>query len=308
VAVGQHRVRPDVVPELPVGKPDAGVAVVARVQGPRGGRRQVADVAAPETVAGRQGTGRDPQQPAGRRQRAHCAHAPRLHGARRLETVPHTGVLLRAAGGQRHIHNTVLRGQLLPSGRLDGGQQHGVDSGRGAPAGHERHRVRVHTAREPPDDGHDVGRPDGRVDGRVRRLRVGVRPDVGRRQAVRLGAAGVHPVQRQRQHAGHGAAAVDDDRRAVPAQSPRHNGRPGAVAGLLLHIRHRQNVAGPDDGADQRPDHVAVLGRGRGRRVLRGRVPAGNAGQDAGPDRETVQQRRARSDQSRRVHGKKVQA
>jgi len=179
VAGGQLPVRPDVVPELPVGKSDAGVTVVARVQGPRGGRRQVADVAAPETVAGRQGTGRDPDQ-YGRRQWVHRAHAPRLHGARRLETVPNTGVLLRAAGGQRHIHNTVLCGQLFPSGRLDGGQQRRVDSGRRAPAGHERHRVRVHTAREPPDDGHGVGRPDGRVDGRVRRLRVGVRPAVGR--------------------------------------------------------------------------------------------------------------------------------
>jgi len=57
VADGQHPVRPDVIPELPVGESDAGVTIVARVQGPSGGRRQVTDVAAPETVAGRQGTG-----------------------------------------------------------------------------------------------------------------------------------------------------------------------------------------------------------------------------------------------------------
>jgi len=123
-----------------------------------------------------------------------------------------------------------------------------------------------------------------------------------------VGAAGVHPVQRQRQHAGHGAAAVDDDRRAVSAQSPRHNGRPGTVAGLLLHIRHGENVTGLDDGTGQRSDHAAVLCRRHGRRVLRGRVPAGNPGQDAGPDRETVQQRRPRSDQGHRLPGKKVQA
>jgi len=312
VAGGQHPVRTHVVPELPVGEPDARVAVVAGVQGPRGGRRQVADVAAPETVAGRQGAGRDPEQPGRRQQRVLVrAHAPGLRRARRLETVPDPGVLLRAAGGQRHIHNTVLRRKLFPSGRLDGGQQRGVDRGRRAPAGHERHRVRVHTAREPPDDGHGVGRPDGRVDGRVRRVRVGVRAAAGGRQAVRLGAAGVHPVQRERQHAGNGAAAVDDDRRAVPAQGPRHNGRPGAVAGLLLHIRHGENVAEPDDRAGHRPDHVAVRGRRRGRRVLRGRVPAGDPGQDAAPDREAVQQRRPRRHaQGRRgVRGKEeVQA
>jgi len=33
---------------------------------------------------------------------------------------------------------------------------------------------------------------------------------------------------------------------------------------------------------------VAVRGRSRVRRVLRGRVPTGDAGQDAAPDRETV--------------------
>lgn len=60
---GQHPVRPHVVPELPVGEPNAGVAVVAGVQGPCGGRRQVADVVAPETVAGRQRVGRHPEQP-----------------------------------------------------------------------------------------------------------------------------------------------------------------------------------------------------------------------------------------------------
>lgn len=221
-------------------------------------------------------------------------------------------MLFRASGGQRHIHNTVLRGELFPSGRLDGGQQRGVDRGRRPPAGDERHRFGVHTARQPPDDGHDVGRPDGRVDGRVRRLRVGVRAAAGERSAVRLGAAGVHPVQRERQHAGHGSAAVDDDRRAVPAQGARHNGRPGAVAGLLLHIRHGENVAGPDDGAGHRSDHVAVRGRRRVRRVLRGRVPAGDAGQDAAPDREAVQQRRPvrRDLQGRRgqVPGEEVQA
>lgn len=313
MADGQYPVRPHVVPELPVGEPDAGVAVVAGVQGPSGGRRQVADVAAPQTVAGRQGVGRHPEQPGRRlRHRVVRAHAPRLHGARRLETVPHTGVLFRASGGQRHIHNTLLRGELFPSGRIDGGQQRGVDRGRRPPAGHERHRVGVHTARQPPNDGHDVGRPDGRVDGRVRRLRVGVRAAAGGRPAVRLGASGVHPVQRERQHAGHGSAAVDDDRRAVPAQGARHNGRPGAVAGLLFHIRHGENVAGPDDGAGHRSDHVAVRGRRRVRRVLRGRVPAGDAGQDAAPDREAIQQRRRvrRDLQGRRgqVPGEEVQA
>jgi len=60
VAGGQHSLRPHVVSELLVGESDAGVAVVAGVQGPRGGRRQVADVAAPETVTGRQGVGRHP--------------------------------------------------------------------------------------------------------------------------------------------------------------------------------------------------------------------------------------------------------
>lgn len=243
MAGGEHAVRHDLVPELPVGEPDAGVAVVAGVKGPRGGRGQVADVAAPETVAGRQGAGRDTQQPAGcgrpGRAARGCAVAPGLRGARRLEAVRHTSVLLRAAGGQWHIHHTVLRGQLLPGGRIDGGQQRGVDRGRRAPAGHERHRVRVHTARQPPHDGRRVRRADGRVDGRVRRLRVSVRAAPGGRQAVRLGAAGVHSVQRRRQHAGHGAAAVDDDRRAVPTQGARHHGWPSAVAGLLFHIRHR---------------------------------------------------------------------
>jgi len=70
----------------------------------------------------------------------------------------------------------------------------------------------VYTTRQPPDDGHDVGRPHGCVDGRVRRLRVSVRAAAGGRPAVRLGTAGVHPVQRERQHVGHGSAAVDDDR------------------------------------------------------------------------------------------------
>lgn len=197
-------------------------------------------------------------------------------------------MLFRASGGQRHIHNIVLRGEFFPSGRLDGGQQRGVDCGRRPPTGYERHRVGVHTTRQSPDNGHDVGHPDGVVDGRVRRLRVGIRPATGGRTAVRLGAAGVHPVQRERQHAGHGSAAVDDDRRAVSAQGTRHNGRPGSVAGLLLHIYHGKNVAGPDDGSGHRSDHVAVRCRRRVRRVLRGRVPAGDEGQDAAPDREAV--------------------
>lgn len=304
MADGVGAVRAHVVPQLPVGEPDAGVAVVAGVQGPRGGRGQVADVAAAQAVAGRQGAGRDTEHAGGgqqrgrrrrrRRRRGRAAAVPGLRGARGVEAVRDTHVLLRAAGGHRRVHHTVLRGQLPGDRGLDGGQQPGVRGRGAAAAGDERHRVRGHTAPEPAHHGRVVGRAHGRVDGRVRRVRVGVRRAAGGRAAARLGAAGVHTVQRVRQHDGRGAAAVDDDRRAVPAPGARHHGRRGAVARVPVHLRHRQGVARADDGAGHGQDHVAVRGRGgRGRR-LRVRVPAGDARQEPPSDREDVQQRRRR--------------
>lgn len=296
-----HPVRAHVVPQLPDGQPDPGVAVVAGVQRPRGGRGQVADVAETQTIAGRQGAGRDPkhaERERGRRRRHRerpgrrgRATSQRLSVAGRVETVPDPGVLLRAAGGQRRVRHTVLRGELLPSGRLHAGQQPGLDRGRAAPAHHEHHRFHMHTAPEPPHDGRHVRGADGRVDGRVRHVPADVQRAGRGRPAIQLGAAGVHTVQRQRQHAGHGAAAVADDRRAVPAQRARHHGRPGAVARLLFHIRHGQGVARPDDGSGNRSDHVAVRGRGRRGRVLLLRLSAGNARQESAPGRGAVQQR-----------------
>lgn len=211
-----------------------------------------------------------------------------------MEAVRDPHVLLRAAGGQRRVHHTVLRGQLPGDRGLDGGQQPGVGRGGAAPAGDERHRVRGHTAPEPAHHGRVVRRADGRVDGRVRRVRVGVRRAAGGRAAAQLGAAGVHTDQRVRQHDGHGAAAVDDDRRAVPAPGARHHGRRGAVARVPVHLRHGQGVARADDGAGHGQDHVAVRGRGHRGRVLRVRVPAGDARQEPAPDRAHVQQWRRR--------------
>lgn len=295
MADGVHAVRAHVDPELPVGEPDAGDAVVAGVQGPRGGRGQVADVAAAEAVAGRQGAGRDPQHAGGgRRGRGRGAAVPGLRGARGVEAVRDTHVLLRAAGGHRRVHHTVLRGQLPGDRRLDGGQQPGIRRRGAAAAGDERHRVRGHTAPEPAHHGRVVGRADGRVDGRVRRVRVGVRRAAGGRAAAQLGAAGVHTVQRVRQHDGRRAAAVDDDRRAVPAPRAWHHGRRDAVARVPVHLRHRQGVARADDGAGHGQHYVAVRGRGHRGRGLRVRVPAGDARQEPAPDREDVQQRRRR--------------
>lgn len=305
----RHPVRPDVVPELPVCEPDAGIAVVAGVQGPHHGRRQVADVAEAQDVAGRQRAGRDTEHDERRRRRGKRAQAQteRLRGAHRVETVPDTGVLLPVAGGQRHLHNTVLRREFLSNSRHDSGQQLGVHRGRAAQAHHERHRLRVHTAPEPPHDGHDVRVADGRFDGRVRHVRVPVRRARRARPAALLGAAGVHPVQRGRQHAGHGAAAVDDDRRDVPAEGAGDNGRSGAVAGLFLHIRHGENIARPDDRPGDGPDHVAVRRRVRRGGVLRSGVPAGDPGQESDPSGKTVRVRRRGGPQGRRIPGTEFQ-
>lgn len=314
-----HAVRVDVPAELPGGEPDAGVAVVAGVQGPRGRRGQVADVAAAQGLAGRPGAGRDSRrdkrrrQQRGRRQperqrrkrgrperrrrpwRVRCrvrAATPGFRGAGRVEAVPDPGGLLPVAGGQRRVRDTVLRGELLPGGRLHAGLQRGLHRGGRAAARHERHRVRVHTAHEPPHHGHDVGRVDGRVHGGVRRVRVGVRGAPGGRPAVQLGTVGVHPVQRERQHAGHGAAAVDDDRRDVPAPGARHHGRPGPFAGIFFHIHHSQGDARSHDRPANRPDHVAVRRRGRCSRVLRVRVLARDPRQESATNRKVLRRLR----------------
>lgn len=101
---------------------------------------------------------------------------------------------------------------------------------------------------------------------------------------------------------------MDDDRRAVPAQGARHHGWPGAVVGLLLHIRHGQGVAGPDGSAGHGRDHVAVRRGGRGRRVLHSRVFARDAWQDPAADRKTVRQRPERGHlQRRRPQGQRFQ-
>lgn len=259
-------VRPDLVHKLSVGEPDAGIAVVARVQGPHNGRGTVAHVAQAQGVAGRQGAGGDTEHAGRVRGERGRSEAERLRGAGRVETISHSRVLLPAARGQRHLHYTVLRGELLPSGRLHAGLPPGVHRGRHAQADHERHRFHLHTAPEPAHYGGHLGRADGRVHGGLRHVRVFLQLAGNARPAFELGAVGVHTVQRERQHAGHGAAALDDDRRAVPAESPGHNGRRGAVVGLLFHIHHGENIPRPDDGHGHGSTHVAVRRRGcRGR-------------------------------------------
>lgn len=253
-----HAVRADVIFKLPVGEFDSGIAVVAGVQRPRDGRGQIVDVAPAKNIASRQGTGRGVEHVGRQRRKRVLAENQRLHDADGVETVPHSRVLLLVARGQRDLHNTVLRRELLPSGGLHARQQPGVHCRRAPATHHERHRFDMHTAPEPPYNGHNVGGTDGRVNGRVRDVRVPVQLAASRRQAVQLGAAGVHFVQRQREHVGHGSPAVDDDRRAVSAESPGHHGRRGAVAGLFFHIRNGENISQADDGTGNGPDHVAV--------------------------------------------------
>lgn len=191
--------RDDVVSELLGGKPNAGVAVVVGVQGPGGGRGQVADVAATQGLAGRQGTGRDPEHAKRRQRRKRSRNrgrpVPGLHEAGRVEAVPDPGVLLLVAGGQRHLYHIVLRGQLLPGGRLHVGQQRGLNRGRSAPAHDEHHGLDLHTAHQPSHHGGRLGHADGRLDGGVRHVRVRVRRAARLRAAVQLGAVSVHPVQ-----------------------------------------------------------------------------------------------------------------
>lgn len=90
----------------------------------------------------------------------------------------------------------------------------------------------------------------------------------------------MHPGQRRRQHAGHGAAAVDDDRRAVPAQGPGHNGRRSTVAGLFFHIRNGEDQPVHDANYENQPDHVAVRWSGRFGGLFHRGVLARNARQD----------------------------
>lgn len=94
----------------------------------------------------------------------------RLHSAHGMETVPDSRVFFHTASVQRHLHYTVLRRQLLPRGRLHAGQQRGVHHRRPTQAHDEHHGFHIHTAPEPPDDGHDVRGADVRVDGRLRHL------------------------------------------------------------------------------------------------------------------------------------------
>lgn len=288
VADRLHPVRPNFVHKFFVGELDAGIAVVAGVQRPHNRRGTIADVAEAEGVVGRQGAGGDIEHAGrvgGKRGRAQVE---RLRGADRVETVPDSRVLLHAARGQRHLHNTVLRGELLPGGRLHVGLSSGVDRGRHAQADHERHRFHMHTAPEPAHDGYYVRRPDGRLDGHLRHVRVLLQHAGHVRQAFELGAFGVHPVQRQRQHAGHGPAAVDDDRRAVPVESQGHYGRSGAVVGLLFHIRDSENITHPDDRTGHGPAHVAVCRCGCRGRLFHSRVLAGDPRQNTTSDREIV--------------------
>lgn len=208
-----------------------------------------------------------------------------------METVSNSRLFLRATRSQRHLHYTVLRRELFSSGRFHAGQQSGVDRRRAPAANHERHRVHMHTTLEPPHNGHDVRDPDGYVDGRLRHVRTHVRFAEYGRPAVQLDAAGVHIVQRQRQHVGYGSTAVDDDRRIVPVEGPGHHGRPGAFVGVLFHIRHGENVAQSDDGARQGSDHVAVRRRRRSGRLFHRGVFAGDSGEELAANRKVVQQR-----------------
>lgn len=259
----------------------AGNAVVAGVQGQadRGQRRS--RVAAPHARRRRRRTRRsaaDAEDVA----RRHPGHEKReilfapVRETVRVEAVLNTDSVLSVPRGFGNVRGTLLRCERFPTGRLLRQLLRRLHHSGSGQVDHEHTRRTVHTTLQQEDAGHGFGTGNGRLDGSRRNVRIPLRKPAHRSETTILDPAGLHPAQRLRQHVGHVAAALADDRRTVPAVRQRHHGRRRLLAGVHVHIRSGESVPRRAERAADARHNVAVHCRLSRRHTVRETVLARN--------------------------------